>query len=341
MVHEREIVAMRRAIDLARTPGVPAGPNPRVGCVILDRAGETVGEGWHRGAGTPHAEPAALESAGERARGGTAVVTLEPCTHVGRTGPCTEALIAAGISRVVFGQVDPHGIAAGGAAALRRAGIDVEGPVLTDEVAPVTEAWTFAITGGRPFVTWKVAATLDGRVAALDGSSRWITGAQSRAMVHDLRGDVDAIAVGTGTVIVDDPHLSARDASGNLRGAQPLRVVVGLRDLPETARVLDGSAPTLQVRSRDPREVLAVLAEAEIRHLLLEGGPTLSAAFLRAGLVDRVVWYVAPTLLGAGESAVGDLGIVALDAAIHLTDVRVDLVGEDVRIVGRPRLSRQ
>ncbi len=330
---ERE--AMLRAIALARSADIPDGPNPRVGCVIVDATGQVVGEGVHRGAGTAHAEVDALAQAGAAARGATAVVTLEPCTHVGRTGPCSEALIAAGVARVVFAQTDPHALAAGGAERLRAAGIAVEAGLLADEAASVNEAWAHAVTTGRPFVTWKVAASLDGRVAAADGTSRWITGETARAEVHRWRQRCDAIAVGTGTVVADDPQLTARDASGELARVQPLRVVVGMRDIAIDARVLDDSAPTLHLRTRDPGEVLSALADREVRHLLLEGGPRLAAAFLAAGAVDQVVWYVAPCLLGSGVPAVADLGVTTLGESLRLRDVRVDQVGEDARISGR------
>jgi diaminohydroxyphosphoribosylaminopyrimidine deaminase/5-amino-6-(5-phosphoribosylamino)uracil reductase len=330
---ERE--AMRRAIAVAMSVEIPDGPNPRVGCVLVDPQGRTLAEGVHRGAGTPHAEADALAQAGAAAHGATAVVTLEPCNHTGRTGPCSEALIAAGVARVVYAQADPHVLAAGGAARLRAAGIDVEGDVLADEASQVTTAWTHAVTRGRPFVTWKVAATLDGRVAAADGSSRWISGEGSRAQVHRLRERCDAIAVGTGTVLADDPHLTVRDADARATEVQPLRVVVGLRDLPPAARVLDDAAPTLHLRTHDPAEVLATLAQREVRHLLLEGGPRLAAAFLAAGVIDEVVWYVAPMLLGAGSPALADLGIATLDDAVRLRDVRVEQVDEDARISGR------
>ncbi len=326
---------MRRAIELAASADIPDGPNPRVGCVLLAPDGAVVAEGRHLGAGTSHAETDALAVAGERARGTTAVVTLEPCNHTGRTGPCSEALIAAGVARVIFAQTDPHAIAAGGSRRLREAGVDVEGGVLGDVAAEVNVAWTHAVTTGRPFVTWKVAATLDGRVAASDGTSRWITGDAARAEVHRWRRRCDAIAVGTGTIAVDDPHLTARDGDGALAGAQPLRVVVGMSDIAPTARVLDDAAATIHLRTRDPVEVLAALADREVRHLLLEGGPRLAAAFLEAGAVDEVVWYVAPMLLGAGVPAVADLGIGTLVDGIRLRDVRVEQVAEDARISGR------
>ena len=330
---ERE--AMLRAIALAQSADIPDGPNPRVGCVLIDAEGRIVGEGVHRGAGTAHAEVDALVQAGAAAQGATAIVTLEPCNHTGRTGPCSEALLAAGIARVVYAQADPHALAAGGAERLRSAGIDVEGGLLAQESAALNEAWTHAVTTGRPFVTWKVAATLDGRVAAADGTSRWITGEAARAEVHLWRRRCDAIAVGTGTALADDPQLTARDATGALVEHQPLRIVVGLSDIPASARVLDASAPSLHLRTRDPAEVLATLAQFEVRHLLLEGGPRLAAAFLAAGLVDEVVWYVAPVLLGAGSTAVADWGITTLGEGVRLRDVRVEQVGEDARISGR------
>ena len=336
-----ELRAMKRALILAVSPDVPRGPNPRVGCVLLAPDGEIVGEGHHRGAGTEHAEVDALAKAGDAARGATAVVTLEPCDHSGRTGPCTQALIGAGVARVVYAQTDPNPVAAGGAAVLRAAGLDVEGGLFAAQAMALNETWTFAVAEGRPFVTWKSAATLDGRVAAADGTSRWITSAAARAEVHDLRAEVDAVMVGTGTVVADDPQLTVRDEEGAMADVpQPLRVVVGMRDLPAGARVLDGSTPSLQLRTRDPQEVLRSLHEREVRHVLLEGGPRLAAAFVRAGLVDRVVWYVAPALLGSGPSALGDAGMSGIGDALRLRVVDVRLVGSDVRIDARvPRLQ--
>lgn len=304
-----ELQAMRRAIEIAASPGVPLGPNPRVGCVLLAPDGAVVAEGFHRGAGTPHAEAAALATAGSAARGTTALVSLEPCNHTGRTGPCAEALVAAGVARVVFAQADPNPAASGGAARLRAAGVDVEGGVLEAEARAVNRVWSRAMELGRPFVTWKFAATLDGRSAAADGTSRWVSSPEARRDTHRLRAEADAILVGTGTVIDDDPALTVRDADDRLLERQPLRVVMGERDIPAGARVVDDQAETLHLRTRDPHAVLAALWARESRHLFLEGGPTVAAAFLRAGLVDEVVAYVAPMLLGAGRGAVADLGI--------------------------------
>lgn len=341
-----EQAAMARALELAATPGVPHGPNPRVGCVILGPDGEEVAEGFHRGAGSPHAEVDALRNAGEDARGATAVVTLEPCNHTSpRSGPCSEALAAAGVRRVVYGQADTNPVARGGAQALVAAGVEVEGGVLADRARALNRAWTFAVEHGRPFVTWKLATTLDGRSAAADGTSRWVSSRAARRDTHLLRGECDVIMVGTGTVAVDDPELTVRDEVDEPLPRQPLRVVVGERDLPADRRVFNDHAETLHLRSHDPREVLATLFARDRQHVFLEGGPTLAAAFLQAGLVDEVVAYVAPVLLGRGRSAVGDLGIGTIAEARHLavTDVRV-LQGHDgddtnVRITMTPRRS--
>ncbi len=326
---------LRAALDLAQSADAPIGVNPRVGCVIVDESGAVVGRGYHRGAGSAHAEVEALAEAGDRARGATAVVTMEPCRHVGRTGPCTQALLAAGIARVVYAQADPTQWGGGGGGELAAAGVEVVSGVLAAEAERVNAPWTFAVRRGRPLVTWKCAVSLDGRVAGSDGGPTRISGPQSHARVHDLRSEVGAIVVGTGTVLVDDPALTVRRPLGPPDPA-PLRVVVGSRSIPPGARVLDGAAPTLLLDRAEPAEVLSVLNEREVRHVLLEGGPTLAAAFLRARCVDRVEWYVAPVLLGAGPVALpadvaGAAGVVGVD----VEDVTV--VGEDVRIVGRIR----
>ena len=326
---------MRRALAIAVTPGVPRGPNPRVGCVLLDPAGATVAEGFHQGAGTPHAEAAALAAAGSASRGATAVVTLEPCNHTGRTGPCVDALLAAGVRRVVLAQADPNPIAAGGADRLAGAGVDVVRGVLADQASAMNEAWTFVVQHGRPMVTWKVASTLDGHVAATDGSSRWITGEEARAQVHLLRAEVDAVLIGTGTALADDPSLTVRDRQGVPAERQPLRVMMGRREIPADAALRDGLAPLRIFPTESPAEVLAALADDDVQNVLLEGGPTLAASFLRAGLIDRVIWYVAPKILGSGVRAVGDLGIVGIDSAKRLEVRGITRVGQDVRVDGR------
>jgi diaminohydroxyphosphoribosylaminopyrimidine deaminase / 5-amino-6-(5-phosphoribosylamino)uracil reductase len=336
-VSETERDAMRRALVLAASAGVPLGPNPRVGCVLLDAEGRVVAEGYHRGAGSPHAEVEALTRAGAAARGATAVVTLEPCNHTGRTGPCAQALVEAGVRRVVVAQRDTNPVATGGTETLRAAGVDVEHGLLEDDARELNRVWTFAVEHGRPFVTWKFATTLDGRSAAADGTSQWITGEAARADVHRLRSQCGAILVGTGTALIDDPQLTARQPDGSLYPQQPLRVVMGERDLPATARVLDDAAPTWHLRTRDPKTVLAALAEAEVHRLWVEGGPTVAAAFLSAGLVDEVVAYVAPVFLGRGRQAVTDLGITTIDEALRLHPTDITLIGQDVRITATVR----
>lgn len=336
---------MRRALEIAATPGVPHGPNPRVGCVLLAPDGSEIAEGFHRGAGTPHAEAAALATAYElggpdAARGATAVVTLEPCNHTGRTGPCAQALIGAGVARVIFAQPDPNPLAAGGAVTLRGARVTVETGLLEREARRLNRAWTFALEHGRPFVTWKLAATLDGRSAASDGSSKWITGEIARRDVHRLRAECDAILVGTGTVLSDDPALTVRDEVGDLAGRQPLRVVLGAREIPDGARLLDGDAETLHLQTRDVAAAMSELHERGIQHLFLEGGPTVAAAFLVAGYVDEVVAYLAPKLLGSGANAVADLGIESITGALDLEVEDVTALGHDVRITGRFRDRR-
>ncbi len=319
--------AMLRALTVAAAPGVPLGPNPRVGCVLIRDDGTTIGEGHHRGAGTPHAEVDALEASGGRSRGATAVVTLEPCNHTGRTGPCSEALIAAGVRRVVYAQADASPVARGGAAALAAAGIETEGGLCESEARALNRAWTFAVDRARPFVTWKFAATLDGRSAATDGSSRWVSGRAARRDTHRLRALCDVMLVGTNTVAVDDPLLTVRDADDQPLPHQPLRVVMGERDLDRGHRVFGDDAPTLHLRTRDPHVALAEVFARGRQHVFLEGGPTLAAAFVRAGLVDEVVAHVAPMLLGSGRSAVGDLGITTIADALRFTITDVALLG--------------
>ena len=339
-----EEAAMLRALELAATDGVPLGPNPRVGCVLVDDAGQVVAEGYHRGAGAPHAEADALARAGDAARGSTAVVTLEPCNHTGRTGPCAPALIAAGVRRVVFAQPDPNPVAAGGADALRAAGVDVAGGLHLDRARELNTVWTFAVEHQRPFVTWKFAATLDGRSAAADGTSRWVSGVAARRDTHRLRALCDVMLVGTNTVEVDDPALTVRDEHDRPLPYQPLRVVMGERDLDPGRRIFDpllaNGAESLHLRSREPRAALTELFARDRQHVFLEGGPTLAAAFLREGLVDEVVTYVAPMLLGAGTNAVGDLGITTIAEALHLQVDDVTVLDDNVRLTMHPTGGR-
>jgi diaminohydroxyphosphoribosylaminopyrimidine deaminase/5-amino-6-(5-phosphoribosylamino)uracil reductase len=329
---------MARARELGVHVLGTTSPNPPVGAVILAADGTPVGEGATAAPGGPHAEVTALAQAGERARGGTAVVTLEPCAHTGRTGPCADALIAAGIARVVVAVPEPSELAGGGAERLRAAGVDVElGLEQAEAEDGALAAWLTGVHERRPFVVWKVAATLDGRVAAADGTSRWITGEQARAAVHRLRATCDAVVVGSGTALTDDPQLTVRDAAGRPTGRRPLRVVVDRSGrLPRTARVLDDAAPTHVSRAGTPAELLGELFDRDVRRVLLEGGPTLAAAFLRGGLVDEAIVHLAPTLLGAGPSLVGDLGISTMADALSFRIVDLTPMGGDLQIRLRP-----
>ncbi|MFD3451241.1 bifunctional diaminohydroxyphosphoribosylaminopyrimidine deaminase/5-amino-6-(5-phosphoribosylamino)uracil reductase RibD [Streptomyces sp. NPDC058691] len=352
-----EVDAMRRAIGLAARGLGSTSPNPVVGAVILDARGQVVGEGWHQQAGGPHAEIHALRAAGDAARGGTAVVTLEPCNHTGRTGPCAQALIAAGVSRVVYAVGDPTPAATGGGVTLTAAGIDVESGLLAPEAARGNEIWLTAARERRPFVLWKYASTLDGRIAAADGTSRWISSAASRADVHRLRAGSDAVVVGSGTLRADDPHLAVRGVEGSF--TQPLRVVVDTNaKIRPGARVLDDAAPTLIAVAEDadtehlpgvdvarlPRTgngvaVHALLGELYgrgVRSVLLEGGPTMAGAFLAAGAIDKVIGYLAPVLLGAGAAALGDAGITTISQALRLDVAETEHIGPDLRITAYP-----
>ncbi|MGE2692913.1 bifunctional diaminohydroxyphosphoribosylaminopyrimidine deaminase/5-amino-6-(5-phosphoribosylamino)uracil reductase RibD [Mycolicibacterium pulveris] len=321
--------AMRLAVDKANEAKGRTYPNPPVGAVILDRDDEVAGVGATEPPGGPHAEVVALRRAGERAVGGTAVVALEPCNHHGRTPPCVDALVAAGISRVAYAVTDPNPIAAGGAARLADAGIEVLAGVLAAEVAggPLRE-WLHKQRTGSPHVTWKFATSVDGRSAAADGSSQWITSEAARVDVHRRRAVADAIVVGTGTVFVDDPALTARRPDGSLTEHQPLRVVVGEREIPSDAKVLNDDSRTMVIRTRDPHEVLKALSDRT--DVLVEGGPTLAGAFLRAGVIDRILAYVAPILLGGPVTAVDDVGVLSIAHAQRWRFDGIEPIGPDV-----------
>jgi diaminohydroxyphosphoribosylaminopyrimidine deaminase / 5-amino-6-(5-phosphoribosylamino)uracil reductase len=342
-----EIAAMHRAVRLAARGLASTRPNPVVGAVVLDPMGAVVGEGWHLRPGGDHAEVRALTDAGERARGATVVVTLEPCNHTGRTGPCARALIDAGVRRVVVAVDDPTEEARGGTATLRAAGVDVETGVLTAAAEAGNVRWLTAVRRGRPWLVWKVAATLDGRVAAPDGTSRWISSPESRADTHALRATCDVIIAGSGTVLADDPALTVRDADDRPVPDQPLRVVVDTHGrTPATARVRDDAAETwiataaeIGANADGCVDLTALLHELHRRgHVvaLLEGGPRLAGSFLREGLVDEFVAYLAPTVLGSGRAAVDGTGVATLADALALDILDVRRVGPDVRISGRP-----
>jgi diaminohydroxyphosphoribosylaminopyrimidine deaminase / 5-amino-6-(5-phosphoribosylamino)uracil reductase len=321
--------AMTLAVDAAQHVKGATYPNPPVGAVILDRDGAVAGVGGTEPAGGAHAEVVALRAAGSRAEGGTAVVTLEPCNHHGRTPPCVDALLAAGVSAVVFAVADPNPVAAGGADRLRAAGVQVHAGVeaLAVETGPLRE-WLHRQRTGRPHITWKYAASLDGRSAAADRSSKWITGEQARADVHRRRAAADAIVVGTGTVFADDPTLTARLPDGAPADHQPLRVVVGVREISPDANVLNDDSHTMVIRTHDVHEVIRALGDRT--DVMVEGGPTLASAFLRAGVVDRILAYVAPVLLGGPMTALGDIGVPTIARAQRWRFEGVTALGPDL-----------
>jgi diaminohydroxyphosphoribosylaminopyrimidine deaminase/5-amino-6-(5-phosphoribosylamino)uracil reductase len=305
-------VSLERALELAeRGRGVVEGTHPLVGAVLV-RDGEVVGEGWYSGRGTPHAEAAALAAAGARARGATLYVSLEPCSHHGATPPCADAVVEAGVSRVVAAVGDPNPKVNGrGFARLRQGGVEVEVADLW-EARVQNEAWRVWVAQGRPFVTYKVAASIDGRVTVPGG--RWVSGEESRRRVHELRASSDAVAAGMGTVRADDPALTARGVGAE---RQPRRLAFGNGPLPEGSE--------LELRSGRLEDELAALAGEGVRSLLLEGGPTLAGAFLAAGLVDKLMVFTAPTVSGAGPVAFG-----ALQEPLALRHGSLERIGDDV-----------
>jgi diaminohydroxyphosphoribosylaminopyrimidine deaminase/5-amino-6-(5-phosphoribosylamino)uracil reductase len=333
-----ETAAMEAALDAALQG--PRGANPLVGAVVVGPDGRRLATGYHRGAGTAHAEADAIAtaiSAGVDLRGATMVVTLEPCNHIGRTGPCAQAIIDAGITGVVYAVDDPHDPAAGGAATLRNAGVSVRSGLAAERAFELNRRWFLAVEAKRPFVTLHIAQTLDSRIAAEDGTSQWISCPESLADNHAIRRRIDAILVGTQTVLVDNPRLTARDVNGEASGEQPLRAVMGLRDVPPDAAVRGDDGKVLHLPTRDPHEALALLFAAGARHVMVEGGSRILSAFLGAGLVDELIVYLAPTLLGSGTPALNGLGIGTLaDAQRWEWDAAsggaVQVLGSDLRL---------
>ena len=311
-------MSLERALELAAAAAGRGYPNPTVGAVVVRPDGSIVGEGVSEPAGGPHAEATALDAAGEAARDGTLFVTMEPCAHHGRTPPCAERVLEAGVARVVAGCADPNPEAGGGAERLRAAGVDVE---LLDlpEAKRQNEAWRTWVSAGRPHVILKLAVSLDGRVAVPE--RRWVSGAEARRRVHELRAAVDAVGVGMGTVRADAPRLDVRDAPVVRR---PRRLAFGRGPLPEGSQ--------LELRSGPLREELAALAGEGVQSLLLEGGPTLATAFLADGLVDRLLVFVAPVIAGAGPPMTGPL-----PEPLDLGEPELERVGVDVLLSWRLR----
>jgi len=324
MSHEQ---FMAQGIALAEQVDLSRDKNPRVGSVVVSAVGEVLGSGAHLGSGTDHAEVVALAQARDLARGATVYSTLEPCAGTGQRPPCVQALIDAGVARVVFGQRDPNVEMSGGAKLLQDAGIEVIGDVLVDECTELNPSWTFAHEQARPWVIWKTATTLDGFIAAADGSSKWITGEESRAFVQRIRSTVGAIITGTGTVLADDPHLTVRELPAD---QQPLRVVVGNRAIPDDANVLKAGAQTLQTTD-DVSEVISQLwREHAIHRVLVEAGSGLSTSLWRAGLVDEVFWFQAPVIAGDGVKVLADIGLQTMGDVLRFSQTAVNRVGLDV-----------
>ena len=363
---------MKRALQLAARGRVRTRPNPMVGAVVV-RGARVVGEGYHRAVGRPHAEIEALRDAGNRARGATLYVTLEPCCHEGRTGPCTKAVIAAGVARVVIGANDPNPLVDGeGVAELAAAGVDVTVGVLETACRRLNFGHASLVTTGRPFVTLKLAATLDGKIATALGESKWVTGPVARGRVHRMRVEHDGIAVGLGTVLADDPSLTARSASGRRRRVQPVPAIFDAAlDTPPDARVFTAGGPgpvlllaaeTASARREqrlaavggrvlrvpvvrgEPAEIdlgaaLRALAGEGLRSVLVEGGSGVATSLLRDGLVDRLALFLAPKIMGGSGSvpAFGELGVTRMAAVWALDGMRVRRLGADLLVTGVPR----
>jgi diaminohydroxyphosphoribosylaminopyrimidine deaminase/5-amino-6-(5-phosphoribosylamino)uracil reductase len=320
---------LKRANELARLGLGLTGSNPIVGAVVLSPAGEIIGEGFHKSG--PHAEVIALEQAADLANGATLYVTLEPCNHQGKTGPCTEAIIKAGIAKVVYAVRDPNPLASGGAKALEAAKIEV---VFIGEVSEIdysNRAWLYKIKNGRPYFIWKIATTLDGRTAAIDGSSKWITGPDSRAEVSKLRSESSAILVGTATALADNPNLIPRDIE-TTKETNPVRIVMGLREIPSEFNLHDDAAETVFLKSHDFSELLKLCADRDFNQVFVESGSELGTALLKAGLIDELVIFQAASLLGSGLSFVGDLGATNIKEKMEFVIRDVAQFGNDLKI---------
>jgi diaminohydroxyphosphoribosylaminopyrimidine deaminase/5-amino-6-(5-phosphoribosylamino)uracil reductase len=317
--------AMARAIECANYGLGKTFPNPIVGAVITSATGEFISEGFHQGG--DHAEVRALKGAREIPAGSIIYVTLEPCNHHGKTAPCVDAIIDSGIKKVVFAVSDPNPIAAGGTQRLRDAGIEVESGFGEVQARLENRAWLTKIEEGRPRITWKIASTMDGKVAAADGTSKWITGEVARADVARIRAQADAIVTSTATVIADDPLLTSKGL-----GKNPVRIVVGLTEISGNSQILGADAETVLIKSHDPAELIALANERGFNQLLIESGPTFGTALLRADLVDEIILFQAPTFLGSGTPSIGDLGITNIMGRLDFEIIDVEILGADLKI---------
>ncbi|CAN2213041.1 RibD Pyrimidine reductase, riboflavin biosynthesis [Candidatus Nanopelagicaceae bacterium] len=317
--------AMARAIECARLGLGKSFPNPIVGAVITSASGEFISEGFHQGA--DHAEVIAISAAASIPAGSIIYVSLEPCNHHGKTPPCTDAIIKSGISKVVFAVNDPNPIAAGGAKHLQGAGIEVASGLCQEEASYANRAWLTKVANDRPRITWKIASTMDGKVAASDGSSKWITGELARADVALMRSQADAIITTTATVKSDNPLLTSKGA-----GKNPVRIIMGATDIAENSQILGTDAETILIKSRDPKELIALSKERGFNQLLIESGPTFGTALLSQNLIDEIVLFQAPTFLGSGTPSIANLGITNISGRLDFEIADVEVIGADLKI---------
>jgi diaminohydroxyphosphoribosylaminopyrimidine deaminase/5-amino-6-(5-phosphoribosylamino)uracil reductase len=321
----RAEAAMARAIDCARLGLGKTFPNPIVGAVITSATGEVLSEGFHQGG--DHAEVIALNAVKELPAGAILYVSLEPCNHHGKTPPCVDAIIKSGLKKVVYAVSDPNPAAAGGADRLKAAGIEVESGIGEVQARLENRAWLTKIELGRPRITWKIASTMDGKVAASDGSSKWITGELARTDVAHMRSQFDAIITSTATVIADDPLMTSKGF-----GKNPVRIVMGRTEINAGAQIMDGSAETIFIKSQNLKDLIALANERGFNQVLIESGPTFGTALLREDLIDEVVLFQAPTLLGSGTPSIGDLGITNIAGRLDFEISDVEVIGSDLKI---------
>ena len=317
--------AMARAIECAQLGLGKTFPNPIVGAVITSATGEFISEGFHQGA--DHAEVVAIKVAKEIPAGSIIYVTLEPCNHQGKTPPCTEAIIDAGISKVVYAVTDPNPIAAGGAERLRNSGIEVVAGLLENEAAFDNRAWLTKIAKHRPRITWKIASTMDGKVAAADGTSKWITSELARADVALLRSQADAIVTSTSTVMADNPLLTSKGL-----GKNPIRIVMGKSEVTPESQVLNSDAETIFIKSHNFQELISLSSQRGFNQILVESGPTFGTALLKADLVDEILLFQAPTFFGSGTPSISDLGINNISQRLDFEIADVEVIGADLKI---------
>ena len=319
---------MLRAIELSLLGLGRTHPNPIVGALVVDKSGFIIGEGFH--AGTKHAEVLALEATAVSLKDCTLYVSLEPCNHYGKTPPCTRVIIDSGIGRVVYAMADPNPVAMGGAQVLRDAGIEVIEDLCAREAAQANRAWLHKISMGRPYFIWKIASTIDGFTAASDGTSQWISGVSARADGHLLRAQSDAILIGTGTAIVDNPSLLPHLINDDRRA---VRYVMGKRALPADSQLLSDGYTTRLITSHSFAELLNGLHELGANQVLVESGSILGTALMNESLIDEIVLYQCPSIIGAGSRAIGELGISTLSAALPWRFASVELIGRDIKTV--------